>query len=157
MAVEFVTKRLRLDQGQKATEELTRVPGVQEFQQYAKELRDELDDFLMGTVYPRVNITWSKDLTECVVDLSPDNRDAPVDPESIQQGDLDKAQALSDISERLRQRISQWAYVQRGLRLYDGPRIYLYKPSRLISWTRTQAMNDAADIIAYSIVGGAGR
>lgn len=157
LAVEFVTKRLRLDQGQKATEELTRVPGVQEFQQYAKELRDELDDFLMGTVYPRVNITWSKDLTECVVDLSPDNRDAPVDPESIQQGDLDKAQALSDISERLRQRISQWAYVQRGLRLYDGPRIYLYKPSRLISWTRAQAMNDAADIIAYSIVGGAGR
>jgi len=155
LAVEFVAKRLRLDQGQKATEELTRVPSAQEFQQYAEELWAELDDFLMGTIHPKVDITWSKDLTECVVDLSPDNREIPVGPDSIRRGSLSKGQELSGISERLRQKISQWAYVQRGLRLYDGPRIYLYKPSRLISWTRTQAMNDAADLIAYSIADGA--
>jgi len=156
LATEFIAKRLRLDQGQKATEEVTRVPRDEEFQQYARELRGELDDFLMGTIHPKVNITWSKDLTECIVDLSPD-MNTPVGPISVQRSDIGKAQALSGVSKRLRQKISQWVYIQRSLRLYDGPRIYLYKPSRLISWTRTQAMNDAADIIAYSITDGTGR
>ncbi len=157
LATEFIDKRLRLDQGQEAIDGVTRVPRNEEFQQYVRELRSELDDFLMGTIHPTVNVVWSNDLTECVVDLSPDNADAPVGPDSVRRGDIGKARALSGVSERLRQKISQWAYIQRSLRLYDGPRIYLYKPSRLISWTRTQAMNDAADIIAYSIIGGAGR
>ena len=54
---------------------------------------------------------------------------------------------LSELSKSLREQISQWIYVQRGLRLFDGARIHLYKASRLIDWTRTQAMNDAGDIL----------
>ncbi len=59
LAIEFIAKRLRLDQGQQATEEVIRVPRDEEFQQYARELRGELDDFLMGTIHPKVNIMFS--------------------------------------------------------------------------------------------------
>ncbi len=70
-----------------------------------------------------------------------------VDTTSVKQGDLTPSLVLSELNESLREQISQWAYVQRSLRLFDGPRIHLYKLPRLIDWTRTQAMNDAGDII----------
>lgn len=153
LAVDFIYTRLRLDQDQAGTRRVTRTPSHEEFTQYAKELQSGLKDFLMGQYHPSVDITWSKDLTECVVKL-PENTDTVGDSRfSVHEGNVSRSQVLSSISAGLRQRISQWAYIQRSLRLYDGPRIYLYKPTRLISWTRTQAMNDAADIIAYSIQG----
>ena len=62
-----------------------------------------------------------------------------------------KEEILSELSENLRQQVSQWVYVQRGLRLFDGPKIYLYKTPRLIDWTRTQALIDANDIIGEAL------
>jgi len=56
-------------------------------------------------------------------------------------------QLHSELKGMLTEAQTQWVYVQRGLRIFDGPRIHIYKPPRLIDWTRTQALNDADDII----------
>ncbi len=37
----------------------------------------------------------------------------------------------------------------RGLILFDGPTIHLFKPVALVNWTRTAALNDAAEIHAH--------
>ncbi len=50
----------------------------------------------------------------------------------------------------------------RGIIAFDGPRIHIFKPTALIGWTRTAALNDAAEIHArivdarHSIRGGNG-
>ena len=38
---------------------------------------------------------------------------------------------------------------QRNGWFFDGPRIYLVKPALLGQWTRTAALNDAAEIHAH--------
>ena len=71
----------------------------------------------------------------------------PVDGSSVKKGDKTMAGLLAELAENLRKQVSQWVYVQRGLRLFDGPRIHLYKSPRIIDWTRTQARINAGDII----------
>ena len=36
----------------------------------------------------------------------------------------------------------------RGVIVFHGPKIFIYKPDALIGWTRTAALNDAAEIYA---------
>ena len=43
---------------------------------------------------------------------------------------------------------SQWAYVQRSVHIFDGPCVHIVKSARLLDWTRTQAIQDAADLIS---------
>lgn len=147
---EFIQTRLPLDKPS-AIEHVIRKPTEQELLAYARELRDELDDFVMGKAYHRVIVTHSSDLIECIVEITKEDAPIPVNGDSIKAGDLTPAKLLAELSDSLREQISQWVYVQRGLRLFDGPRIYIYKAPRLIDWTRTQAMNDAGDIIGEAI------
>jgi len=151
LASDFVNNHLLLNQDKKGLAQATRIPTPEEFTQYAEQLQTEINDFLMGGSPPKVAITWSRDLAECAIELPGEGKGAGEIGYTVQEGTVSYAQVLEGISADLRQRISQWTYIQRGLRLYDGRRIYLYKSMRLTNWTRTQAMHDAADIIAYSI------
>lgn len=146
---DFVQYRLPLD---KASEihHLIRRPTADELLAYATALQTSLNEFAMGAVYHQVSITYSPELIECVVMLTDDNY--PVNRESIQSGNLTMIGLLAELSQSLREQVSQWVYVQRGLRLFDGPRIYIYKSPRLIDWTYTQALNDAGDIIGSSLM-----
>ena len=56
--------------------------------------------------------------------------------------------SLINLNRKLKQQFSQWVYVQRGLRIFDGSKVYICKTPRLIDWTRTQALNDSDDLIA---------
>ena len=134
-----------------AIEHITRKPTEQELLAYARELREELDDFVMGEAYHRVRVTHSDELIECVVEIIKDGAPFPVDEHNIHAGDLTTAKLLAELGDVLKQQVSQWVYVQRGLRLFDGPRIYIYKSPRLIDWTRTQALNDANGIIGAAL------
>ncbi len=40
----------------------------------------------------------------------------------------------------------------RGIIAFDGPRIHIFKPTALIGWTRTAALNDAAEIYSHIAV-----
>jgi len=150
LASEFVQTRLLLDKPS-VRERITRKPTKEFLLAYARQLQKELDSFTTGTAYHRVNITYSNDLIQCVVEITKENAPFVVNENSIKSGELTTARLLEKLSQSLRERVSQWVYVQRGLRLYDGPKVYIYKAPRLVDWTRTQAMDDAADIIGQII------
>jgi len=66
----------------------------------------------------------------------------------IEKAQGDSSSLLAYIQEKTKQRFSQWVYVQRSLRIFEDSRVFICKSPRLIDWTRTQALNDADDIIA---------
>jgi len=146
LVTDFVQVRLLLDRPA-AFEQVIREPDEQELLDYARELRDELDGFVEDDTHHGISITYSPDLIECIIDVIHTDTPVTLDSSRVRPGDVTSSRILSELSRSLREQVSQWIYVQRGLRLFDGPRIHLYKPSRLIDWTRTQAMNDAGDIL----------
>lgn len=145
---EFVKTRLALDTPS-AISQITDPPSQDELLDYGQELQQELDGFTMGTAHHRITITYSSELIECAVEITKQPDPFPVTEDNIQSGD---AQLLTELRNNLQEQVSQWAYVQRGLRLFDGPRVYIYKPARLMDWTRTQALQDASDIINSVLV-----
>jgi hypothetical protein len=146
LVTDFVQVRLLLD-SPAAFDEVTREPDEQDLLEYARELKEELDGFVGDGTRHGINITYSHDLIECIIDVGSAGMPVILDSSRVRPGDITSSRILSELSRSLREQVSQWIYVQRGLRLFDGPRIHLYKPPRLIDWTRTQAMNDAGDII----------
>ena len=115
---------------------------------YARELRDQLEDFTgMPLVKFKVKVTYSAntDLIQCSIEKTQSKTRHPEVIDINPQVTMEVL--LENLQEELQEKISQWVYVQRGLRLYDGPRIFLFKEPRRINWTRTQAINDASEII----------
>jgi hypothetical protein len=84
---------------------------------------------------------------ECKIEQLEADSPFPVNPGSIKAGDIAVADLLSTLAEELRDKLSQWVYIKRELRLYENDAIYIYKSAKLINWTRTQAMIDATEII----------
>jgi hypothetical protein len=60
----------------------------------------------------------------------------------------DEAKDIVNILGAAAREFSQWVYVRRSVRIFAGDIIYLCKPNRRLEWTQTQALLDAADIIA---------
>ncbi|MCK4763313.1 MAG: N-6 DNA methylase [Candidatus Aminicenantes bacterium] len=130
-----------------------RKPVPAELENYARELKDKLDDFLSGEAYVRVTIFYTDDLIESIVEVIDEGGPFPIDADCVKPGNKTRVSLLTGLAGNLRRQVSQWLYVQRGLRLFDGPRIHIYKTPRIIDWTRTQARIDAADIIGELIQG----
>jgi type I restriction-modification system DNA methylase subunit len=143
---DFFETRLPLDSPSKRGRSV-RKPTPRELKSYARELRDKLDDFLMGESFNRVTLTYSDDLIECIIEVTDDVGSIPIDSGSVKKGNKTMARLMAELADNLRRQVSQWVYIQRGLRLFDGPSIHLYKSPRIIDWTRTQARIDAGDII----------
>lgn len=146
LVTDFVQVRLLLGRPT-AFNQVLREPNEQELLNYARELRDELDGFVGDDTHHGISITYSPDLIECIIDVVDTDIPVKLDSSKVRLGDITSSRILSKLSRSLREQVSQWIYVQRGLRLFDGPRIHIYKSARLIDWTRTQAMNDAGDIL----------
>jgi len=147
-AKEFIQTRLPLDKPNVLIDIIT-LPSEQILRNYACQLRDELDDFTLAKTHHQVTITYSSELIECVVEITSQKSPVPV---QVAAGDLTMTKLFADLNNNLREQFSQWVYVKRGLRFFDGPRVYIYKTPRLIDWTRTQAMIDAGDIIGEVVV-----
>lgn len=143
---DFVNNRLPLDKAS-TRKALMRRPTIEELRLFALQLRDELDGFTMGESYHRVSVTLSEELIECIVEITECNSSIPITDNSIKTGNQNITDLLNELSKKLRDQVSQWVYIQRGLRLFDGPRICIYRPPRAIDWTINQAVEDAADII----------
>jgi hypothetical protein len=128
-------------------------PTTGELRDYAHELRNKLDDFLMGESFVRVRIIYSDDLIESIIEVTNEGGPFPIDHSCVKPGNKTRASLLTELADNLRRQVSQWVYIQRGLRLFDGPKIHIYKTPRIIDWTRTQARIDAADIIGDLVQG----
>ena len=150
---DFVTVRLALDEGQAAMGRVTRYPNSDDLIGYANELAKSLNSFVMGSAHHDVTINKSKELIECVIEIKDDGsrRSSSI---TVNDSDLLTDKLLKEIRDSAGYQFSQWVYVQRGIRLFDGSRIFIYKQPRLMNWTRTQALNDASDVISQAITAG---
>jgi hypothetical protein len=121
-------------------------PNQKVLQEYAQQLTSDLDGFLdSGKTHHRVVVERSRDLICCTVEfVRSDHAFTPVVKESSSQN----GQMFSRLQQALKNEFSQWVYVQRGLKIFAPSSVSLYKVPQLINWTRTQAMNDADDMIA---------
>lgn len=145
LATEFVYTRLRLDGRPSTLEDVTGAPNREQLSAYAHRLRQELDDFVMGYSYHKITVQDFKSLVRCIVEIKKVDSPIPIVIEDHRANDL------LGIQNSLRERFSQWVYVQRGLRVIEGSSVQIYKSPRIIDWTRTQAMLDAKDIIGEAL------
>jgi type I restriction-modification system DNA methylase subunit len=147
VAREFISVKLQLNKG-KAVVPATASPNEEDLQKYGLHLRDELDAFTEGSgLRHKVDLTHSKQLVVCSVEFVRSDVSTSINV-TVEKAQGDLSLFLSCIQAKAKQRFSQWVYVQRSLRVFEGSKVYICKSPRLIDWTRTQALNDSDDIIA---------
>jgi uncharacterized protein (DUF2249 family) len=129
-----------------AVQEVSQRPDKKALQDYAQQLITDLDGFLTPSkTHHRVIVEQSAELICCTVEfVRSDHAFTPVVKEASSQN----GHIFTRISHELKEEFSQWVYVQRGLKIFGPSSVSLYKVPQLINWTRTQAMNDADDMIA---------
>ena len=150
---DFIEYRLPLDTPSKQSG-LIKMPTDCQLENYARILKETIDDFLMGISFVNVKIIRSKELIECIIEVIEGKEKIPGSHHiSVEQGNNTMALLMEELSGNLREQVSQWVYIRRGLRLFDGPRIHIYKTPRVIDWTATHALIDAGDIIGELIPG----
>jgi len=144
---EFVSVRFQLNKG-KSVVPATASPSEYHLQEYGLHLKDELDKFTEGSgIRHKVELTYSKQLIVCSIEFVRSDTSTSMDV-TVEKAQGDLSLFLNHIQEKAKQRFSQWVYVQRSLRIFEDSKVYICKSPRLIDWTRTQALNDADDIIA---------
>ncbi len=131
-------------------------PQQTDLLKYAQLLRDELDDFNKGRVRHKVSFIDAPDTEMVICEIEVINAKQALEVSFINANGHLKT-SLSQLNQTLRQRFSQWVYVQRGLRIFDGSKVYICKAPRLIDWTQTQALTDADDLIAEVLSGNFGQ
>jgi methylase of polypeptide subunit release factors len=146
LARDFVRMKLPLVHG-RITDIATHPPQMSDLLAYGILLRDELDQFTKGRVRHQVSFTCSPGREMVICQVAVKNASQPFDV-SVNSGNEHLNTALSNLNRKLKQQFSQWVYVRRGLRIFEGPNVYICKTPRLIDWTKTQALNDADDLIA---------
>ncbi len=147
---DLIHVRLHLTDG-KLGEPAVSSPSLDDLKGYAMALRDELDGFLddeLGLVH-RVTIWNGRTAGAVQVEVVPRTREGAVPYEVREREDI-VAREL-DRFRRLQHFSSQWIYFDRNLFLYDRDRTLIFKPSQRIWWVRSQAMEDADEIIASAL------
>ena len=153
---DFLRVKLTLDKGKTVDNKNEKVRAVKkptedDLRKYTKRLRSELDEFTEGSDEKHiVTIVYSDDLIVCQVNL--------LDTSETQEYSIQKATGrwrdiLSSIKKSIEERFSQWIYIQRELRFFDttGNTFYVCKSARLIDWTESQAISDAADLFGETL------
>ena len=145
MARDFTQVRIKLNKG-KAVISASEQPQEGDLLAYGLCLRDELDDFTEGSgLRHKVILTYSRNMIVCSIEFIFSDNTIGINIEKAQR---ESSSLLAHIQEQVKQRFSQWVYVQRDLRIFEESRVYICKSPRLIDWTRTQALYDSDDIIA---------
>lgn len=142
---EFFEVRYRLNKS-RSPRELRLEPKPEHLEVYARRLRDALDDFLGGKGRHRLRVLHGSAGVAVSITISR-HKTAPyeIDLRPAVGTDQEKLRLLLTAAE---ERFSQWAYVRKSVRVFDGDTIHLIKPPRRLEWTATQALLDADDLIA---------
>lgn len=128
-----------------------RPPKAVEMKNYARRLKSDLDAFIGDELEKRnqVGIVYDEYSGMVQIDLMADKiaaRDI-----TVISADEASAQQLEGTRQRLRKQQSQWVYFDRNLRLYEGSKMFVFKPMQRFHWTESQAMLDAVEIIAETL------
>ena len=139
VAREFIRVRYQLNQG-KLGDTASGPPTPADIKGYAEQLRSQVDDFAQR--HHRVSIRAGSEAIIATVEVTSEPGTLPVSVSS------EWSLFARDILRAVEERHSQWAYVQRRVRIFDGPCVQIVKAARLLDWTRTQAIQDATDLIS---------
>lgn len=142
LASDFTQVRYQLNKG-KTTGTAAKPATLRDLTTYARHLSRELDDF--AETNHKVSIKKFHDFVLCTVEITRSHQSyKPIVEDTT---DLPST-SLRRLWKDLEHQFSQWVYVRRSLRAFVGKKVHLLKSSRLIDWTRTQALLDSDDIIA---------
>jgi transcriptional regulator with XRE-family HTH domain len=148
LATEFNRIYLSLIENGRSSEAIRR-PGKVDLQAYAQHLQTELDGFVTSNeTHHQITIDRSSEMVVCTIELKSSQNKLPI----IVREEISRDKGLfARLRDELNKNFSQWVYVQRGLRIFEGSSVHIYKEPRLINWTKSQALNDADDIIAEAL------
>ena len=139
LAREFMQVRYQLSKG-KLGDTAIEPPTADQLKEYGEQLRSQIDDFARR--HHRITIQAGQEAIIATVEVTSESHTLPIvisrKPNSI----------AKEILNTVKEKHSQWAYVQRSVRIFDGPHVHIIKTGRLLDWTRTQAVQDAADLIS---------
>jgi len=127
------------------------LPGPLELTTYAKTLVNDLDAFIGSTNDARHHADILVGGGQGLIAVRLAFADHGAEPVRILNASDEGAVRLAEARARLTQRRSQWLYFNRNLLVYDGTETYILKPLQHLHWTRTQAIQDAGEIIADSL------
>ncbi len=145
LANDFINIKLTLNTGNRAVTPATKMPSEMDLLVYGECLRAELDDFIGDKeTHHKIFIWYSKHLIICTVEILYSKMAMDI---SIAQINQDSTK-FQEISEKLKQKFSQWIYIQRSLLIVKESIVYIFRSPQLINWTRSQALKDSDDIIA---------
>ncbi len=144
--------RLGLNDG-RIREPATGRPDHDQIRLYARRLKGELDAFVGDQSRKRhaVGVVYD-DLSGMVAVNFTTDAEAARTLLVAHAGDTAAAE-LEKARRRLRRKRAQWVYFDRNLRIYEGTRTFVLKPMQRFHWTESQAMFDAAEIIAETLAG----
>jgi len=115
---------------------------------YASRLCSELDAFLGGKAHHQIRVLYSlKGISVSITLTQQGNSIAP----EVRSANGSEETILDSLLKAAETKFSQWVYVKRSIRIFDGDTIHLIKPPRRLEWTETQALLDADDLIAEII------
>ena len=148
LAREFREFRLPLVKG-KAPREITKAPNESQLEPYARRLTAELDGFLARKGrHHRVSVLSAATGIVASIELVNGNQ---IPKPTVKTAGLDDQRQVREILRAAEQKYGQWIYVRRSVRVFADDKIHLCKPARRLEWTESQALLDAADIIAEVI------
>jgi hypothetical protein len=147
---DLVNTRMGLIKG-KVTSKAMGTPSTAEVQAYLTVLARELDAFVGAQAMLRHDVIAVLGKGSSMVCIETRRSRAMRRQPVILDADSSEAEEFRRARENLRRRHSQWVYFDRSLRVYDGHRTYLLKPTERLHWTRTQALLDAGEVIAETL------
>ena len=145
LAIDFTQVRYQLNKG-KTTGKASQPATVKDLSVYARNLVRELDDF--AETHHKVSVKRYSGFVLCTVEITRSRQPYKPVVEDVHNA---PAASLRRLWHDLEEGFSQWVYVQRSFRSFIGNKVQMLKSSRLIDWTKTQALLDSDDIIAEVI------
>lgn len=149
---DLVSLRVQMNDGH-VNEEVLRNPTVEEMGEYLLTLRSELDAFLENQPGLRHELVAVQDERSAMISIDLKTEEKKSIPPRVLDAASPTAKQFAEIRKRLLKKRSQWVYFDRGLRIYEGSRTYLFKPLQRMLWTKSQALMDSDEIIAETLVG----
>lgn len=140
---DFFQTRYKLNEG-KVPKSLLGPPQKSEMAAYGLRLRNELDTFLGGRGRHQVEVLFSAAGVAVSITLT---QAGPAIEPTVRAAGLEEREELESLLRAAENKINQWVYVQRSVRLFAGDTIHLIKPLRRLEWTEAQALLDAGDVI----------
>ena len=147
---DFVATNMQCVKG-KVTKATLNPPSKLMMQSYLQRLKKELDTFIDGQTDILHEITALHDTHSAMLAVRLASADV-TQHLVIKSADEETARELVRTRERLRQRHGQWVYFNRSLRIYDNDTTYCFKPMHALHWTQRQAILDAGEVIAETLV-----